>query len=121
MGHADPAGIPRERVQIELQAVPGLDLDPAAQEFTQAELGALQIAQHAERAVDQDFCGAHVREGRSVIVVRAVTEVQAEDVGPGARKRLDPLHAAGRRPKRTDHARAARSDHCDARTVYFFW
>ncbi len=120
MGHAYPAGVSRRGVEVELEAVTGLDLDAPAHELAQPELGPLQVAQHAERAVDQHLGGAHVREGRSVIVVAPVTEVQAEDVGPGARQRLDALNAPGRRPKRADHARAARADHCGARTVYCF-
>ena len=58
-------------------------------EGTDAQLRSLQVEQHADRAADIRLDRADQLQPLLVVGVRAVAEVQAEDISAGAHQRLD--------------------------------
>ena len=92
------AGVARGRqVEVEAEAVAFLERHRAVGEGAEAELGPLQVHQDADRAAEFALDLADDLVVALVIGVRAVAEVEAEDVGSGFEQRLDGfLGVAGR-------------------------
>ena len=109
--HLHPRLVARLRVQIEAHPVARLDGDLDIGEPAQPQLRPLQVGQNAQRAFQRDLGAAHGLEGGGVVLVRAMAEVQAEDVHPGLGQRLDGRGRTARGSKGRDDARAAGSVH----------
>ena len=73
-----------------------------SREGADAQLRALQVEQDADRPADLLLDRAdHLGRAR-VVLVRAVAEIEAEDVDAGLEQRLDPLVRRGGGPERGD-------------------
>ena len=67
--------------QVEPEALPGLQRDAAGLEAADAQLGPLHVGEDADRAADLLLQRADGGDEGGVVLVGAVAEVQAEDVG----------------------------------------
>ncbi|MNQ92975.1 hypothetical protein D3C85_1084190 [compost metagenome] len=111
MRHLHPRLVAEFRVQVEAHLVARLDRDLDISEPTQPQLGPLQVSQDAQRALQRHLGAAHGLEVGGVVFVRAVAEVQAEDVHPGLGQRLDGRGRTACGPQGRNDARAAGSVH----------
>ncbi len=111
VGHAHARLVAGGLVEVDGHDVAGLHVDEAVGELAEAELGALQVGQDAERPVEHLGGGAHGGVGGGVVVVGAVAEVQAEHVraGPGQGDHL--IRRPAGRAQGGDDARAPLADH----------
>ncbi len=78
-------------VEVEAEGLADLQLDAAVLEDADAELRPLQVHQHADRPVEIFLDLADDVVARLVVFMRAMGEIQPEDVGPGLEQRLDLL------------------------------
>ncbi len=111
MGHGDAFGVAGGRIHVQAEALAGFDADRALGKDAQAQLGALQIGQYAQGPVHDDLCRADVAEHLRVGLVRAVAEVQAEHVDPGAGQGQHLLGGVGGRTEGRDDTAAPIADH----------
>jgi len=81
MRHADALLRPRTAVEIEFEAVARGKLHAAVCKGSKAELWALQIRKHTDRARHLFFDRANDVVALLVIFVRAMAEIEPEDIG----------------------------------------
>jgi hypothetical protein len=67
-------------VEIEAEALAGAQLNAAGAETADSQLGALDIRENADGAAELMLQGAYGNDAGEMILVRAVREVEAEDV-----------------------------------------
>ncbi len=91
MGEFHPFSIAGGGVEIEAEGLAGLQMDAARGEAADAELGALDVGEDADRPSRLLLEGADRLDARGVILMRAVREIEAEDVHPGAEEPADDL------------------------------
>ncbi len=111
MGHVDPVAVARRRVQVQPQPRARPDGDATALEGPEAELGALQVGQDRQGPLDLGLRRADGFQGRGVIVVSPVAEVEAEHVGPGPGQGEHLVRRAAGGAQGGDDAGAAGADH----------
>jgi len=81
MRHADALLRPRTAVEIEFEAVARGKLHAAVCKGSKAELWALQIREHTDRTRHLFFDRANDVVALLVIFVRAMAEIEPEDIG----------------------------------------
>jgi hypothetical protein len=88
VGELDAADVAGHGVEVEAEGLAGLELDAAGLEAADAELGALDVGEDADGAVILvlELAADHA-EALGVVLVGAVAEVEAEDVGAGEERR----------------------------------
>ncbi len=111
MGHADPVAVPWRRIQVQPQPRARPNGDAAGLEPPEAELGTLQVGQDGQGPLDLGLRRAHGFQGRGVIVVSPVAEVEAEHVGPGPGQGQHLVRRAAGGAEGGDDAGAASADH----------
>ena len=89
MRHLHPRRITRRRIEVEPHFVAGLDVDLDVRKPAQPQLGSLQVGQHAQRSLQCQLRPAHGLQRRRMILMRAMAEIQPEDIDPGLRQGLD--------------------------------
>ena len=99
------------RVQVEPQNVAARQGDATVLEGAEAELRSLKVGQDRQGTIGGYLGLAHRRHRRGVIFRFAVAEIEAEDVGAGARQGFDDLRRVAGRPQGGDDAGAALADH----------
>src|SRR6185369_14939435 len=95
----------RSGVAIQPERCAGGQLDTASREGADPQLRPLQVDQHSDRASGFLFKLADDRVALCVVLVRAVTEVQAEDVSPRLEELADGVRARARWSKGGDDFR----------------
>jgi hypothetical protein len=103
MGQQHPAGTSRALgVEIQAKRLVLAELDWAAREGADAQLRTLQVEQHADGAPALALHLANDFHAALVILVLAVAEIQAEDVGAGIEEGLYGLEVIAGRPEGGD-------------------
>ena len=103
MGQLDAGGVARLRVVVEHERLAGRQDDRVPREGADAELGALQVDQDADRALAVALDLADGRHQPAHGRVVGVAHVDAEDVGAGVEQTPDRLLVGGRRPQRGEN------------------
>ena len=83
MRQVHPGLVARRRIVVEAEGLPRLQHDRAVLELADAQLWPLQVRQDAQRTSNHGLGLADGGIDGGVGLVRAVTEVQTEDVRPG--------------------------------------
>ncbi len=78
-------------VHVQAEHLAGLQRRLAIFELAHAQLGALQVHQHADGAAGLAFQGADGFVALQMVLVRAVAEIQAEHIGTSQEQALDGL------------------------------
>ena len=105
-------------IQPERRAVRQGDL--LVHEIAETQFRPLKVGQGAERTVQFRFRRTHRVERLLVVLVTAMTEVQAENIGPCAGEFEDHLGAVGSRADGGDDLGASLPSHVDRLTVIVF-
>ncbi|CAM2186194.1 hypothetical protein PSAC2689_60296 [Paraburkholderia sacchari] len=95
--------IARRRIEIETETRAHGEFRKTRLERAEAQLRSLEIEQNADRAAIFLFKAADFRMTLGMIVVRAVAEIQSEDIDAGLEKRTDNLRVRTGRPERGDN------------------
>src|SRR5690606_35591742 len=88
-----------------------LELHAPFGEAAQPQLRSLKVGQHADRASDLRLRTAHRGDGRGVVVVASMAEIDPEEVRAGPRQLDHFLGVSAGRTKSRDDAGAASADH----------
>src|SRR5947208_13782119 len=97
--------------QVEAERRAGLEVDMALGEPADAELGALEVDQDADRPVIFLLQPADDVEALAMIGVAAMAEIEPEDVGAGLEQAADHLRRRARRPERGEDLDVALASH----------
>ena len=103
MGYADAARVAGRRVPVKTERAPGRQSDLALGKGPEAQLGALQVREQSDRPPRFALHLPHDVVATLVIFMRAVAEVEAEDVGAGVEQRANRIRRrAGGSERRDD-------------------
>ena len=86
VGQLHAPGPARRGVQIEPESLAGAEMHPAAAEAADAQLGSLYVGQQADRAAHGLLQRTDDGDVGGVVLVAAVGEIEAEDVGAGVKE-----------------------------------
>src|SRR5262249_35243791 len=111
MGHRRTAAVAGRRVEVEAEAIAGLELDRSGGEGAEPELRPLQVGEDADRPPGLLLERADRVDALPVVVVRAVAEVEPEHVDAGAEQGLDALRRRACGPEGRDDLRAVNAAH----------
>ena len=106
-GGADALGVAGARVQVQAEALAGLQLHRPLREGAHAQLGALQVGHHADGAAGLGLDLAQDGHADRVILGAAVAEVQPEHVHAGMEQAAEGIAVAAGRTQRGDDLGAA--------------
>ena len=107
VGQTDALGVAGARVQVQAEALAGLQLRRPLREGAHAQLGALQVGHHADGAAGLDLDLAQDGHADRVILGAAVAEVQPEHVHAGMEQAAEGVAVAAGRTQRGDDLGAA--------------
>ena len=102
MGQGHALRRTRRLVHVEAQLLASLQRHRPLGEGAQPELGALQVHQNGDGMPVLLLQRAQQVDALAMVVLRAVAEVQAKDVGAGLEQRTQPLAGGRGRPQRGD-------------------
>ena len=121
VGHRRPLAVALAGLGRDGEDGAGLQDGGAAVEAAEADLGALEVGQHADRPSYRVGGLAHCRAERGVIVVGAMGEVEPGHVHPRLDQLPDGLDRARGRPEGADDLGAAKSCRAPSRRSCSCW
>ncbi len=104
-------GIARRRIAVEHEALAARQRDAAPGESADAQFRTLQVGQDADRPAGLCLDRAHGIAALAMVVMRAVAEVQAEDVRAGVEQGADGCLVAAGGAQRGENLGAAKATH----------
>ena len=121
VGELDAGAVAGDGGQVQPEALAGLELDAAAAEAADAELRALDVGEDADRAAGLLLECADEGDAGAVVVVGAVAEVDAEDVGAGVEQAAQHVRGGGGGAEGGDDAGAAVTPEVGAAGLRLRW
>jgi hypothetical protein len=98
-------------IEIDAEVCAGSKLDPAPTKGSKSKFWSLQIGNYADRPPGRVLYGSDRLEPISVFLMRAMTEVQPEDIDPGFEQSANPLRRGARGTKGRDDLGATSTPH----------
>src|SRR5689334_15224485 len=108
---------PSLRREVEANDIAGLEPDRTGCQRADADLRSLQILEDADGPPELTLDGSDRLEATLVVVMRAVAEIQAEDVGSSFEEGANHLGTRTRGAERSDNLGIAVAAHGDQRAL----
>src|ERR1700681_1580473 len=103
--------VARRGVEVESEVLARDELDLFFAKGADAELGSLHVSHDADRPPDALLDRPDRLADRAMVFLLAMTEIQAEDIDPGSKKRLDLVCRVAGRADGGHDFRAALTSH----------